>query len=256
MKPHYFLIFLLLLPIAQAGVSRDFTYNGSIYFTSFSIPAGSQDKYIKVTLTPLPFDSYDDPGYYVTEYIPPGLSVYNVSADWYDLTGSTLTLLKFNPTISTSTLSYTLKFKDTGKYTIYGTYKDENKVAGEIIQQTISIEAPPIIDFKGSWNPLRPKPVDTEITSTELTANQVITTKPIIEEDKYTLFSDRLLILVVLLIIILSLLAYRKYRSKPKPESKLFNKVSPMVYGEYNSKPKPAQDEQEFIIIDDNVDDI
>lgn len=211
------IIFLLLLPTASATVTREFTWNGEKYTESFSIPYTSADRNVTITLSPSPFSDYDIPGYYITESLPSGITLYNTNADWSDLTDRTLSLLRFMPPSDKPSITYTIRLDKEKKYDFFGTYKDENKFSGDIPTQTITVESKPIINFSSIWEPDKKQSVPI-ITSSEIDDSFSIV--PITASQKSPSEDMIIPIISILLIIniILGYLIYMKYYAK-KPST-------------------------------------
>lgn len=157
MKPLLILLIIasLLAPASAESVNRQIIIN---------------DSTIEVVLTPLPYDNFSFPGYYVTENIPIHTSFINTTADWYKIDGYTLSMLKLAPPANNSAIKYYLTLpRESGNYSIYGTYKNKLRGTGEILVQFINVNASGSTS-KGntSWTPSpsqthNPIPISKEI---------------------------------------------------------------------------------------------
>lgn len=210
------IIFLLLVSTASASVTREFKWNSMPYTGSFTIPESETNRTITVTLIPYPLTDFDNPGYFVKESLPSDITILSINADWHDITDRTLSLLKFSPTSSNQTISYTVRLEKEKAYDFYGIYKDENKLSGEIQTQTITVEAKPLV--LSSWKPNK-KDAATVITSSEEVSN---TSSPSLEITAYQSPSGFQLhpffiLLFVALNCVLGYLVYKKYYKKKLP---------------------------------------
>lgn len=240
------IILLLLLPTATASVTREFTWNSEKHTGSFTIPESS-NRTVIVTLTPSPYSDYDIPGYFITESLPSDITFYGTNAEWSDLSDRTLSILKFMPASDKSTITYTVRLDKEKKYDFFGTYKDENKIAGEIPTQTITVESKPLINFSNIWEPKKEKELPI-IALSDSPSGDIIPINALQESsgDMTTPF-----IMVLLLInIALGYFVYKKhYAKKPEPE-----KPVPVIH----EPPKETfeiigdDDDETFGIIDDN----
>lgn len=207
------ILFLFLLPTSSASVTREFTWNGERHTESFSIPYDIADRNITITLTPSPFSDYDIPGYYITESLPSDITFYGTNAEWSDLTDRTLSILKFMPASDKSTITYTVRLDKNRKYDFFGTYKDENKLAGDIPTQTITVESKPIINFSNIWEPDEKEPLPIISVSETNSSSDLI---PINASQKAQSGDVTIPIIAILLIVNLGLghLIYKKYYAK------------------------------------------
>lgn len=180
MRPiFFFLILLLLTPIASAStITRTFSIS-EIYFNSSNSSIGLilTHKQYNITLTPSPLTNFDLPGYYITEYLPIGFKFISTNADKYTLTDNKLKLLKFLPTSNNSTLTYTLQYKkDINPIpSFYGTYLDENRNYSVTTQYTEStsgsgssgststIDSTPVVTYTKSKDTIMTTPTPTYI---------------------------------------------------------------------------------------------
>lgn len=131
MRIFFFLLFLIILPIASATIVerkfevREVYFNGSGVYTSFN-------KEYLITLTPSPYPDFNNPGYYITEYLPKGFTFISTNADKYTLTDNKLQMLRFLPQTDNIALTYKLQYKKDFDPipSFYGTYLDENRNYG------------------------------------------------------------------------------------------------------------------------------
>ncbi len=220
MRPHlFFILILLFLPLSDAGVQRttqikDVLFNGSFIYKS-----------IEVTLTPDNYSSFDMPGYYITEYLPPELEFKGTTADWHSLSNRTLSLMKVLPPSNNFSIKYTLKIpitSTTTNYTFYGTYKDENKNTGEITSPDVSTPS-----SSSSSSSTTPTPQKTYLTP-EPTKTPTYTSNPVLESlDELKIKtinetanlsnfnnSDPIPLIIVLIILLTTLLGLKHYKKK------------------------------------------
>ncbi len=213
MRPHlFFILILLFLPLSDAGVQRttqikDVLFNGSFIYKS-----------IEVTLTPDNYSSFDMPGYYITEYLPPELEFKGTTADWHSLSNRTLSLMKVLPPSNNFSIKYTLKIpitSTTTNYTFYGTYKDENKNTGEITSTSVTSGS-----SSSSSSSRTPTPEKTYLTpqptQTPTHANEEIQIKTISETANLSNFNkeDPIPLLILLVISLIALLGLKHYKKK------------------------------------------
>lgn len=207
----FFLLFLILLPIATASaVERRFEVR-DVYFNGSGIYISLNKEYT-ITLTPTPLTDFNSPGYYITEYLPRGFTFISTTADKYTLADNKLQMLKFLPTSDNFTLTYRLQYKKDFNpiSSFYGTYLDENRVYGVITQygtttsssNAIVRDSTPSVSYeKGNDNNIA------KLSSGNIKISEFIplSSSPVAVVPYTTLESNGIFIIVVLSLMILGL---------------------------------------------------
>ena len=93
---------------------------------------------IVMVLTPQPLSKFDIPGWYVEEELPAHTTFISTDADWHEISGNTLKMVRFMPSDSNKEIRYTLEVENREwTYTFDGIYKNELKVAGSLTLWTV-----------------------------------------------------------------------------------------------------------------------
>ncbi len=138
----FFLLFLIILPIASATSIERKIEVSDIYFNRSGVYISVNKEYT-ITLTPTPYNDFDMPGYSITEYLPRGFTFISTNSDKHTLVDNKLQMLKFLPPNDNSTLIYKLQYKKEVDPipSFYGTYLDENRNYGVITQPTSGVSS-------------------------------------------------------------------------------------------------------------------
>lgn len=129
MSKNNFLLFLLIVSFFIFPVSA-YTVHRSIEFVPSEFNDATVYNKIEVTITPSDYEHFNNPGYYITEYIPSSLTFVSTNADWNKVNSSdnTISLMKFMPSANNLSIKYILNIPNKiASYTIYGIWKDENR---------------------------------------------------------------------------------------------------------------------------------
>ncbi len=228
------ILFLLLIPLANASsMTREFNYDG-INYTSSDLNLSGSVREITVYLKPSPLTSFDNPGYYVEENIPSGMSFVNTNADWHEIISNKLHVVRLLPNSNSAQLYYKLTLpSETKEFLFDGQYKDDNNLATSISFNRLVFNYAPAFETTSSTSSSDKKflPNITPIMTPDIEYPPALIDHPItivpITSEPSTAFSLNIFYLLLLLI---PILLYLKFKSdSPKLIKEIAITTTPII---------------------------